>query len=77
MEEKITKQINIQRLMLFQGDLPLNMPFVNLVVHDCLAAIWKGKCCGKWYSRSCNIPLSVLFLSFAVIFYRQRREPFI
>ena len=46
-----------------------------MVVCDCLAAILKGKCCGKWYSMSCNIPLRVLFLSFVVIFYRQRREP--
>ena len=72
------------RSMLFQGDLPLNICLTNkrgcsclIVRQACSAAILKGKCHGKRYSASCNIPLSVLFLSFTVIFCWQRREPFI
>ena len=52
----------------FTAKQALQVHFVSLVVHDCLAAILKGKCCGKWYSTSCNILLSVLFLFFAVVF---------
>ena len=36
----------------------------GVVVRDCLAAILKGKCCGKWYSALCNMPLSVRFSFF-------------
>ena len=42
-----------------------------------LGGILKGKSFSQLYYPSCNIPLSVLFLSFIVIFSQQRRGDFI